>query len=913
MEDIDVAYPEYEWIVELGRLTKISPANGQTPKKALFIENKTLLIQEVDMSPSPIEPEGGYKIKGILGIIQIFPISYLLVIKEHKLVHEITIPIRMRIYEITEVDLLILDKEGEENVEYKDAIIKIMKFGFYYSPDVDLTHRIHGDFNHSDREERKTELIKDIPKENLENLDNQDKFWWNKRLYQNFELCGIAESPWRIRMIRGHVGCEEMLLGISTQMNITLISRKATLMGGIIDTGIDDDGSVSHYVETEQCIEIGSNFISFVMVRGAVPCFYDTELIREFEMHDPAFKYHVKSMIEDYEKVICINLLDINNPYEFSLTKFYEFLVKENLDAFKDCLRYKLINYKEEVLKDDIEKNKQLTASAEAMKFLWITSEGSVKKTQKCAPRFNCLHNLHRSNECQQKISLIVLKKIIRALHDEYVVDETQVKWKLLFPKIEAMYKANQAKICIESGCHCIASKKQEDDGYFQAMYSQITSIEKYFYNFVTSIQAREDNLYQEALEYIRGLNMNQEGVADNSIDKKLFEEEQKYSRINRYKFGFLTWNLAGKNYDKKMDFYRTLHSNKETLHEPADIIFVGFQETRKLNAFAILKGASKTRSDRLKQEVLVALNKIARKHDSDFDYLCFAEESMCGQLILGYCKSSIKWKISKIAMTKIKQGFGGKTGNKGAVVIRFNLDNTSMIVANAHLESGKKHLAERLFQFKDIKENCIVGKGKKSYKFESHKCKFFIGDLNFRINLDYEEAKSLAQNFMPDDKKILEEKDQLNIAKATEEYLQDIREGPLNFRPTYKYDDNSDVYDTSKKLRAPAWCDRILWFKNEKHIDQLSYERKENQFSDHRPVLSFMSVLTYTHDSKLMRELKQEMVRERKEEYFRSRRDSYFSYAVTGKFEEDNKRDFEEDEIEESQETENQESENTV
>lgn len=90
---------------------------------------------------------------------------------------------------------------------------------------------------------------------------------------------------------------------------------------------------------------------------------------------------------------------------------------------------------------------------------------------------------------------------------------------------------------------------------------------------------------------------MNQEGAADNSIDKKLFEEEQKYSRINRYKFGFLTWNLAGKNYDEEMDFVNTLQSDDDSLNEPADIYFVGFQETRKLNAFAILKGASKTKT----------------------------------------------------------------------------------------------------------------------------------------------------------------------------------------------------------------------------------------------------------------------------------------------------------------------------
>lgn len=30
--------------------------------------------------------------------------------------------------------------------------------------------------------------------------------------------------------------------------------------------------------------------------------------------------------------------------------------------------------------------------------------------------------------------------------------------------------------------------------------------------------------------------------------------------------------------------------------------------------------------------------------------------------------------------------------------------------------------------------------------------------------------------------------------------------EGPLLFRPTYRYDLGTDSYDTSEKLRIPAW-----------------------------------------------------------------------------------------------------------
>ena len=88
---------------------------------------------------------------------------------------------------------------------------------------------------------------------------------------------------------------------------------------------------------------------------------------------------------------------------------------------------------------------------------------------------------------------------------------------------------------------------------------------------------------------------------------------------------------------------------------------------------------------------------------------------------------------------------------------------------------------------------------------------------------------------------------DQLNIERKAGHAFNDFEEGPLNFPPTYKYQPGTDIYEQrpDKKLRAPAWCDRILWLAQvPEHVQQLTYGRSERpNVSDHKPVYSTMQV----------------------------------------------------------------------
>jgi inositol polyphosphate 5-phosphatase INPP5B/F len=89
---------------------------------------------------------------------------------------------------------------------------------------------------------------------------------------------------------------------------------------------------------------------------------------------------------------------------------------------------------------------------------------------------------------------------------------------------------------------------------------------------------------------------------------------------------------------------------------------------------------------------------------------------------------------------------------------------------------------------------------------------------------------------------------DQLNIERKAGRVFQDFEEGPIQFPPTYKYQPGTDVYDTrpEKKIRAPAWCDRILWrtADDASQVHLFSYNRSERpNCSDHKAVYSTMQI----------------------------------------------------------------------
>ncbi|CBN78320.1 conserved unknown protein [Ectocarpus siliculosus] len=145
----------------------------------------------------------------------------------------------------------------------------------------------------------------------------------------------------------------------------------------------------------------------------------------------------------------------------------------------------------------------------------------------------------------------------------------------------------------------------------------------------------------------------------------------------------------------------------------------------------------------------------------------------------------------------------------------------------------------------------------------------FFFGDLNYRVDLSREDLelgvvsicgrrraaegagegkgeREAGGRFRPGitypgtgDLDSLLDFDQLTLARSRGAAFKGLSEARVTFEPSYKYDKGSQHFDTSRKMRPPAWTDRILFSPaGPLGVSSLAYTSVPGScHSDHRPV----------------------------------------------------------------------------
>eukprot|EP00753_Platysulcus_tardus_P012038 PLAT3336.13.p1 GENE.PLAT3336.13~~PLAT3336.13.p1 ORF type:complete len:996 (-),score=419.40 PLAT3336.13:68-3055(-) len=169
---------------------------------------------------------------------------------------------------------------------------------------------------------------------------------------------------------------------------------------------------------------------------------------------------------------------------------------------------------------------------------------------------------------------------------------------------------------------------------------------------------------------------------------------------------------------------------------------------------------------------------------------------------------------VSTVQSAAVATGIGKRLGNKGGVGIGFFVGGSSLLFINCHLAAHQKNVKQRNADYNRI-ISCMqlpvlpsTSSSLPGNVIDRYDRVFYMGDLNYRINTTRRMAEACLKRNMRD---VLYNNDQLRLQMAAGMFA-GLREGPLLFRPTYKFDTGCDVYDSSAKQRIPSWTDRILY-----------------------------------------------------------------------------------------------------
>ncbi|QRV87833.1 endonuclease/exonuclease/phosphatase family protein [Ceratobasidium sp. AG-Ba] len=356
-----------------------------------------------------------------------------------------------------------------------------------------------------------------------------------------------------------------------------------------------------------------------------------------------------------------------------------------------------------------------------------------------------------------------------------------------------------------------------------------------------------------------------------NWIDEEMQKRETQYSTYRDIKVRICTWNIDSQKPDTLSgnEDNRNFFDNMLKSGDRPDIIVFGFQEVidlenKKLTAKTVLLGGQKSKTEGKISE------KVSRSYKLWYDKLVYHvrlafggeepynvihSENLVGLFTCIFVRKPECISLSDPSITTVKRGMKGRYGNKGAIIARFVLDDTSFCFLNCHLAAGQKHVRERNQDLASILEERSVfptavhdmapaafASGGDGSMVLDHEVVFLNGDLNYRIDQRREIVVSSIQS---GDLAFLLGHDQLLKEMQTNPgfRLRSFNEAPITFVPTYKYDRKSNEFDSSEKRRIPAWCDRILYRSRGDHVHCDMYRRYEANISDHRPVAGAFTV----------------------------------------------------------------------
>ncbi|OBZ79081.1 Uncharacterized protein C19F5.03 [Grifola frondosa] len=407
------------------------PAEPVGARSLTIYRNSGDVVLNAPNTPIPVTAErSGKTIYGIFGMISLAMSEYIIVVTGRELRGHL---MRQNIYRATEYDILPLNPDisvqtPPNTVEaHLLALVRSHLLGgqFFFSYTWDVTRRLQAQW---------VTLQEDGDKALWESAD--DRFFWNKFLHSRFIDLTYGNpdqnlSSYILPIMYGSFDIRPERLN-GQDLQICLISRRSRYRAGTryFRRGIDDEGHVANFNETEQILLVGGDDsgvqLSFVQIRGSVPLFwaevntlrYKPDMqIMDLQHAVEVTRQHLLHNNKLYGEQSLVNLVNhkghekpVKEAFERYITEANVPKVKyEYFDFHTECkhMRWDRISVLISKLEDDLIRQGYFHVDSTKMEPV---------KLQTGIVRTNCMDNLDRTNVAQAAFAKWTLNRQLRAL-----------------------------------------------------------------------------------------------------------------------------------------------------------------------------------------------------------------------------------------------------------------------------------------------------------------------------------------------------------------------------------------------------------------------------------------------------------------------------------------------------------------
>lgn len=359
-------------------------------------------------------------VSGVIGVINLLGGPYLVLVTKKRKVGSIN---GQTIWQVVETEVIsysrallhLTEKQVYQNKIYVSMVEQVLNTpNLYFSYSYDITHTLQ-------RLHNTTPEFLQMP---LHERADQ-RFLWN-----HFLLRELSNQPelhrFCLPILHGFISINQCSLN-GNAFTWTIVSRRCCFRAGtrLFTRGVDLQGNVANFVETEQILEFNGDKCSFVQTRGSIPLFWNQlpnlrykpkPRININENHPEAFSRHFDSQIFNYGKQVLINLID-HRGAEDVLEKAYNDMVNrlgntniryESFDFHAECrqMRWERLS----ILID------RLAHEQDEFGYFLMTRDGTLVSQQDGVFRTNCIDCLDRTNVVQSMLARRSLNRIMEKL-----------------------------------------------------------------------------------------------------------------------------------------------------------------------------------------------------------------------------------------------------------------------------------------------------------------------------------------------------------------------------------------------------------------------------------------------------------------------------------------------------------------